>query len=146
MNMWDEHLAEEAAKASADTRALALLAAAADPVGTKARVKELSAATAAQDAAAARAEKAAADAKAKSADADAKLAALERREREFLQWKTNTEARLKQADADARAGEAANAQRAAELAAREAALRMDAEKHSRLIARMRAHVAEVDAA
>jgi hypothetical protein len=136
----------KALEGSADQRALALLAAAGDPEGCRKRIGELTAAQRVHDVARDAAEKAAADAEAKAADADVKLTVLERREREFLQWKTNTEAQLKKADADARAGEEANAVRAAELVEQDRAINFKMQKHAALIAHMRAHLAAVDAA
>jgi hypothetical protein len=141
-----EEAVQQALAASAEAKAMALVQLAADPKGCKQRIEELTAATKAHDDARAAAEQAIADAETKQADAESRLRTVAKREAEFLAWQAAEKARLRQADLDARAGETANAQRAAELAAREAALRMDAEKHSRLIARMRAHVAEVDAA
>jgi hypothetical protein len=150
MTMFDDLRIEEAvAKAlegSADQRALALLAAAGDPEGCRKRIAELTAATKAHDVARAALDLAVETAQTEQAAAAARLTEVAQREAEFLQWKTREEARLKQTDADVRAGEAANARHAGELAFQSAAINNKVGRHVELIETMRRHVAEADAA
>jgi hypothetical protein len=134
------------AEASADQRALALLAAASDPVGTRQRIEELAAAEKSHDEAAERAEAALAAAESKAAEADRKAADVAKREQEFLAWQTAEKARLRQADADVRKGESDNAAQHRKLADKAAGIRAKVEAHAGVIDRMRQHIAEHDGA
>jgi hypothetical protein len=141
-----EEAVQQALGASAEAKAMALVQLAADPEGCRKRITELVDTTKKQDEARAALDQAVEAAKAEQAAAAARLTEVAKCETEFLAWQTAEKARLKQADADARAGEEANAGRAAELAEHAAAIEAKVAAHDAVVAHMRQHLAQLDAA
>ncbi len=89
----------EQAVAAADQRALAMLSIASDPAGTRKRLDELTAATAAHDAAKAAAEAAEESAQGWKKKADEALSSMATKIAEFQSWSEGTKHQLKQREA-----------------------------------------------